>query len=270
MSNALSKSESHSDGPVVVKIGGAASSEEDTLIDDLVFLQKKGDSVVVVHGGGNVVSLWQKVHGIESRFIQGLRVTDAAGLEVVVAVLAGLVNKQLVSSIQSKGGKAVGLSGVDGNTIQADITNPELGYVGQIKDVSTELLENLVGLGYIPVVSPISIQRGARAAECGGLLNVNADTVAVETALALRARHLIYLTDVPGVKDREGRVVSNLSREEADKLIAGGIIEGGMIPKVEACLKASQASIQAHVLDGRKPNTLLKALEDGGTGTRFI
>jgi acetylglutamate kinase len=126
-----------------------------------------------------------------------------------------------------------------------------------------------VGLGYIPVVSPISIQRGARAAECGGLLNVNADTVAVETALALRARHLIYLTDVPGVKDREGRVVSNLSLEEADKLIVGGIIEGGMIPKVEACLKASQASIQSHVLDGRKPNNLLKALEDGGTGTRF-
>ena len=163
----------------------------------------------------------------------------------------------------------MGLSGVDGDLVHADIMNPALGHVGQIKGVDTKLLEILLEQGYTPVVSPISMHTGASVTECSGLLNVNADTVAVEIALALRARHLIYLTDVPGVQDNEGRTVSNLSSEEANKLIAAGIISGGMIPKVGACLKAAQASIQSHLLDGRKPNSLLQALEGIDMGTRF-
>ncbi|MEE9199395.1 MAG: acetylglutamate kinase [Dehalococcoidia bacterium] len=255
--------------PIVVKIGGGPLGEGDTLYQDLVSLQRDGQRVVVVHGGGNVVSRWQEIHGIEARFVRGLRVTDLPSLEVATAVLAGLVNKGLVASLQAEGGNAVGLSGVDGGILEARVVSPELGHVGRIATVHRGLLEALLREGYIPVVAPIAARGASNKQKGEGLLNVNADTVAAEVAAALKAHRLIYLTDVPGVRDGAGGSIPYLSIEETQRLIETGVITEGMIPKVEGCLRAARASVPACILDGREPHALLEAVAGGGIGTRF-
>lgn len=253
----------------VVKIGGGALGAADTLFSDLAELQRRGSEIIVVHGGGNVVSEWQKRHGVEARFVRGLRVTDGPSLEVATAVLAGLVNKELVASIAGCGGRAVGVSGVDGGIIQAEVRDSQLGYVGRVTGVDAGPLEALARSGCLPVLSPIAAQQRNGSSVWKGYLNVNADTVAGELAAAIRASGLIYLTDVEGILDERGNCVSSLTRKKAEEWMESGVINSGMIPKVEACLKAAEAGVKAVITDGRRAGALLEAVEGRGTGTWF-
>jgi acetylglutamate kinase len=244
-------------GIIVVKIGGSTLGNHDTTLEDLVELQKQGLSLVVVHGGAKVTSEWLARLGIPTSFVNGLRVTDAETLKVVAAALGGLVNKELVVAIQALGGKAVGLSGCDGNLLRASIKSLELGYVGEIVAVDPTLLELLLGAGYMPVVAPVSF------GSVGGkvtLLNVNGDTAAGEIAAALAAEKLIFLTDVDGIHDGSGRVVPRLDLAAAKSMVASGVASGGMVPKIEASLRALTATHIAHIVDGRMSHALLKAI----------
>ena len=249
----------------MVKIGSVALSPEDTSIDDIVALQKQGRQIIVTHGGGKLITEWLGKQGLTTRFVRGERVTDQASLEVVIAVLTGLVNKEIVSSIQNRGGWAVGISGIDGGLIQASIKNAELGYVGTITKVNTAPLEVLLEAGYIPVVSPISLHPVPEAREMG--LNINADTVAGEIAVAIGAERLIFLTDVVGVCDQSGKLIPQLSPGEAEALIASGVASGGMIPKIKACLRALPNTSTSCIIDGRQPHSLLRGIEGEGGGT---
>jgi len=254
---------------IVVKIGGSTLGSHDTTLSDLVTLQKKGVVPVVVHGGGNKITEWLKKMGVATTFVRGMRVTDAATLEVVIAVLAGLVNKELVAEIMSKGGKAIGLSGVDGGLIRAKIENPELGYVGEVVKVNAEPVKAMLNAGYIPVIAPCGLKAAGGDSDPVMLLNINGDIVASEIAGALKAERLIFLTDVPGVRDGKGRFLSRLSAAEAMSMIASGVIAGGMIPKVEACLNALSRVPSTQILDGRSAGALLSAIEKETIGTRI-
>jgi len=253
------------DKVIVVKIGSVALSPEDTSIDDIVALQKQRRRIIVTHGGGKLIPEWLKKLGLTTRFVRGERVTDQVALEVVIAVLTGLVNKEIVSSIQNRGGWAVGISGIDGGLIQASIKNAELGYVGMVTKVNTAPLELLLDAGYIPVVSPISLHPVPEAREMG--LNINADDVAGEIAATIGAERLILLTDVVGVCDQSGRLLPRLSPDEAEALIASGVASGGMIPKLKACLRALASASTTCIIDGRQPHALLREIEGGGSGT---
>jgi acetylglutamate kinase len=244
---------------VVVKIGGSTLGGHDTTLEDLVELQKQGKSPVVVHGGAKVSSEWLARLGIHTSFVSGLRVTDAETLKVVAAALGGLVNKELVVAIQALGGKAVGLSGCDGNLLLASVKSPALGYVGEIVAVDSTPLKLLLDAGYMPVVSPVS---------CGPvegrmtLLNVNGDTAAGEIAASLAAERLIFLTDVDGIHDGAGKVLPRLSLAEARHMIASGVASEGMIPKIEASLRALTTTQVVRIIDGR----IAHALRDDITG----
>ncbi len=255
--------------PIVAKIGAGVLGAGDTLFADLASLQKQGVPTVLVHGGGALISQWQKNLDIETTFVRGLRVTDGRSLEVATAVLAGLVNKVLISCLQGEGAKAVGLSGVDGGILQADVLDPELGFVGKIKRVDVSALSALMNEGFLPVIAPLALQTGPGERALGGILNINADTAAAEIGAALNACRLIYLTDVPGVRDAAQNTIARLSREQATELVETGVISQGMIPKVEACLGAAGASVDSWIVDGRQPHALLEALSGNGVGTRF-
>jgi len=254
---------------IVVKIGGSTLGSHDTTLDDLVTLQKKGIIPVVIHGGGNKITEWLKKMGVATTFVRGMRVTDAATLEVVTAVLAGLVNKELVAAIMSRGGKAIGLSGVDGGLIRAKIENPELGYVGEVVKVNAEPVKAMLNAGYIPVIAPCGLKVAGGDSDPVMLLNINGDVVASEIAGALKAERLIFLTDVPGVRDGEDKFLPRLSAAEARKMIASGVIAGGMIPKVEACLNALSRVPSTQIVDGRTAGALLSAIEKENVGTRI-
>jgi acetylglutamate kinase len=251
---------------IIVKVGGSTWESRDAALDDLVSLQREGHQLVVVHGGGELISQWLVIHSMESKFVGGLRVTDRDALPVVVAVLAGLVNKELVAGINAQGGRAVGLSGADGGLIRAR-RRPELGFVGEIEGVDAGLLRSLLEDGYMPVVAPVGINSGDEALP-SRLLNINADTAAGEIALALAADLLVFLTDVPGIMDAQGRVVERLSAKEAQALTEAGTIKGGMLPKVEACLRAASSSTTALIVDGRWARSLRDAIEGQVAGTR--
>lgn len=252
---------------IVVKIGGSTLGVHDTTLQDLVTLQQQGAIPVVVHGGGAVITEWLNRQGIPSRFVRGLRATDAVALQVVIAVLAGLVNKELVAEIQALGGRAVGISGIDGGLILGQVEDPELGYVGAVTGVSLAPLEALRTAGYIPVVSTLGYNPSAKAGEEPLMLNVNADTVAGELAAALRADTLIFLTDVPGVQDRAGAVLPRLTAAQTRNLIESGTASGGMIPKLDACLRASNAGTASWIVDGRVEHILLATLSKHPVGT---
>ena len=252
-----------SESPVlVVKIGGSTLGSHDTTLEDLVALQGRGWRPLVVHGGGALVSEWLKLHDTPTRFVRGLRVTDAASLRVVVAVLAGLVNKELVAALNALGGRAIGLSGADGALIRVSPLDPELGYVGQIERVDGDMLRRLLDERYLPVVAPLGLlwQDGGPRNQ---IMNINADTVAGEAALALGARWLVFLTDVPGIVGRDGHSLARLAPGEAAALVEEGVVSGGMIPKVEACLRAAAGGTRTAIIDGRQPHALLAALDRG-------
>lgn len=257
---------------VVIKYGGSAMLNPEinkTIVQDIVLLKLVGLKPVIVHGGGPEINNMLKRLNIESKFIDGLRVTTKEIMEVVEMVLAGKVNKQIVQMITGQGGCAVGLTGKDGRILRAEklIKNGiDLGFVGDIKKVNTKLIKTLIDDGFIPVISPIGSDKE------GNTYNINADYAAVAIAGALHAEKLVFLTDVEGVlkdKDDSSSLISFLNNEEAKKYIEDGTIAGGMIPKVECCMKAIDEGVQmVHILDGRKKHALiLEIYTPNGIGT---
>lgn len=253
--------------PTVIKIGGSTLGTNDTTLKDLVTLQSKGLLPVVVHGGGNQITKWLDRMGISTNFVRGLRVTDEDTLKVVIAVLAGLVNKELVAAINSMGGRASGLSGIDGGLIQARIGKPGIGYVGEVVKVNPEPVIALLSAGYIPVIAPGGFRLPSEDNNPIKFLNINGDESASEIAIALKAEKLIFLTDVPGVQGHDGKLLEKLSRNEARELIDTGVITGGMIPKVESCLRALTSVSSTQIVDGRMDGALLAAVEGKSVGT---
>ena len=253
---------------MVVKYGGHAMGDTElgkAFARDIALLKQSGVNPIVVHGGGPQIGRMLKRLGIESRFVDGLRVTDRATMEVVEMVLAGTINKELVAAINAAGGCAIGLSGKDGGLIEARKLvrdGADLGFVGEPERVSERVLAALRQSDIIPVIAPIGV--GAD----GETYNINADTVAGAVAAAMRARRFLLLTDVPGVLDRDGKLIPELTAAEARRLIADGTISGGMIPKVETCLAAVEGGVAAAVIvDGRVPHAILLELFTEGAGT---
>ncbi|GIK97848.1 MAG: acetylglutamate kinase [Xanthobacteraceae bacterium] len=264
---------------VVVKYGGHAMGHEDmarSFARDIVLLEQTAINPVVVHGGGPQIGEMLKRLGIESKFAGGLRITDAATVEIVEMVLAGSINKQIVGFINAAGGKAVGLTGKDGNMVTARkvaraVVDPgsnieklvDLGFVGEPDRVDTMVLTQILGRELIPVLAPV-----ATSAD-GATYNVNADTFAGAIAGALKAKRLLLLTDVAGVLDKSKKLIKELSIDDARKLVADGTISGGMIPKVETCIYALEQGVEGVViLDGQVPHAvLIELLTDEGAGT---
>jgi acetylglutamate kinase len=252
---------------IVVKIGGSTLGSHDTTLEDIVALQRQGKRLVVVHGGGKLITDWLTKQGVSSRFVQGERVTDQPTLEVVISVLAGLVNKDIVATINSLGGRAAGISGVDGALIEGKIGDKEKGYVGVVVKVNTGILESLMKAGFVPIVAPVGLSAHARPADAPPILNFNADVVAGEIAAAIGAERLIFLTDVAGILDQSGKLLPQLTPRDAEALMASGVASGGMLPKIRACLRALSSTSTTCIIDGRISHALLKEIEKGGSGT---
>ena len=264
---------------IVVKYGGHAMGDESTARDfarDMVLLEQSGVNPVVVHGGGPQIGAMLKKLGIQSQFSGGLRVTDSATIEIVEMVLCGSINKQIVGYINAEGGRAIGLCGKDGNMVRAKkferaVTDPvtdhdehiDLGFVGEPDKIDKTVLEQVLGRDLIPVLAPV-----AQGSE-GETYNVNADTFAGAIAGALKAKRLLFLTDVPGVLDKDKNIIKELKVDDIRRLIADGTITGGMIPKVETCIYALDQGVEGVViLDGKVPHAvLLELLTDHGAGT---
>ncbi|MBI3973980.1 MAG: acetylglutamate kinase [Chloroflexi bacterium] len=253
--------------PVVIKLGGAALPHRDAVLEDLRAVRRAGFQLILVHGGGPVISEWLKRVGKEPVFVNGLRQTDAETLEIAIMALAGKVNKELVAVLQQGDTPAVGICGVDGGFIRARRqANPDIGFVGEVAGVDPRPLEALAAAGYVPVIAPIALGPD-------GPLNINADTVAGDIAGAAGATSLIFLTDVPGVKDRAGSVLPALDRAAVEALKRDGTISGGMIPKVDACLSALDRvprTSTVAIVDGGHPHAIVEHVLHGRThGTLF-
>jgi acetylglutamate kinase len=282
LSEALPHMQRYDEEIVVVKYGGHAMGDEATarsFARDIVLMEQTAINPVVVHGCGPQIGEMLKRLGIESQFAAGLRITDEKTIEIVEMVLAGSINKQLVGYINEAGGKAVGLTGKDGNMVKArkitrTIADPDsniekvvdLGFVGEPEKVDTMVLTQILGRDLIPVLAPLATSKE------GVTYNVNADTFAGAIAGALKAKRLLLLTDVPGVLDKSKHLIKELSVGDARRLIADGTISGGMIPKVETCMYALEAGVEGVViLDGKVPHAvLLELLTDHGAGTLMM
>ncbi|RMF27105.1 MAG: acetylglutamate kinase [Cyanobacteria bacterium J083] len=273
LSEALPYIQKFTNRTIVVKYGGAAMKEEylkDKVIRDIILLSCIGVRLVVVHGGGPEINSWLDKLGIEPQFKNGLRVTDAATMDVVEMVLVGRVNKELVSLINRAGGLAVGLCGKDGNLIKArPVGKEEVGFVGEVNRIDTQLAKSLLDSGYVPVISSVA------ADETGQAYNINADTVAGEIAAALDAEKLILLTDTAGILQDyhdPSTLITKLNIKQARQLIATGVVSGGMIPKVECCVRSLAQGVKAaHIVDGRIPHALLlEILTDEGIGSMIV
>ena len=252
---------------IVIKIGGVTLDSGDTTIEDIVSLQQRGIPLVVVHGGGNTVTDWLKRQGVTTEFVRGERVTDLPALEVATAVLTGLVNKEIVAGINCLGGRAVGISGVDGALIESKAKNREMGYVGTVEKVNREVLDTLLAAGFIPVVAPVSLFSIDRPGDAARIINVNGDPIAGELAVAIEAAKLVFMTDTAGVCNASGALIPRISASEAEDLIASGVISGGMIPKVNACLRALTAGAETRIINGREKNALVSEIQGKAGGT---
>jgi acetylglutamate kinase len=279
LSEALPHMQQYDEEIVVVKYGGHAMGDDSmarSFARDIVLMEQTAINPVVVHGGGPQIGDMLKRLGIKSEFAAGLRITDKATIEVVEMVLAGSINKQIVGYINAAGGKAVGLTGKDGDMVKArkvtrTIVDPDsniekivdLGFVGEPDKVDTTVLTQILGRDLIPVLAPVA------TSATGETYNVNADTFAGAIAGALKAKRLLLLTDVPGVLDKSKKLIPQLSVNDARRLIADGTISGGMIPKVETCMYALEAGVEGVViLDGKVEHAvLMELLTDGGAGT---
>ena len=267
LSEALPYLQRYAGAVVVVKFGGNAMGDENAMAEfarDIVLMRQVGVNPVVVHGGGPMINDLLARLGIKSEFVRGKRVTDKATVEVVEMVLTGLVNKRIVQAIMDEGGRAVGLSGKDDDLMVCVADDPELGFVGKPVEMNVQVLRDLFAAGIIPVVAPV-----ATGMEANETFNVNGDTAAGALAAALKADRLLLLTDVSGVKNAAGEVVTQLSPKEVRAMIADGTISGGMIPKVETALNAVEGGVRAAViLDGRQPNAcLLELFTEHGAGS---
>jgi acetylglutamate kinase len=262
---------------VVIKYGGAAMEQGDLkepFALDVILLKLVGINPVIVHGGGPQIGALMKRLGKEPRFVGGMRVTDEETMDIVEMVLVGKINKEIVALINHHGGRAVGLSGKDADLIRAHRRGHRLpsgeevdiGLVGEVEAVNAEPIRLLEEHGFIPVIAPVAV------GDHGETYNVNADLVAGEVAAALSAEKLIHLTDVQGLLDGAGRLVSTLARKEAERLMQEGVIEGGMLPKVESSLRAlTGGSAKAHIVDGRVPHAiLLEIFTREGIGTEIV
>jgi acetylglutamate kinase len=248
---------------VVIKVGGNAieQAKDETLLD-IVLLRFVGMQPVLVHGGGPEITAMSERLGLKAEFKNGLRITDDKTMEVVKMVLTGKVNPDIVGAIIRLGGQAVGMSGEDGPSIIAEPLGEDMGFVGRVTQINREPITALLGRGYIPVIASIGLGYDGHA------YNINADTVAAEIAVSLGAAKLMLLTDVPGVLGVDGKVVAVLSQEDARQRIESGEVTGGMIPKLEACLRALDGVPLAHIVDGRTPHSLLLELfTESGIGT---
>jgi len=255
--------------PIVVKIGGSTLGSHDTTLEDMVTLQKRGLPLVVVHGGGNRVTEWLKRQGIPTSFVGGLRVTDERSLEMVAAVLGGLVNTDLVAAINSLGGRAIGMTGVDGNLMEGKIEDAGLGYVGRIVKVNTKAVKAILAAGFIPLIAPPCAKSAEETASVP-YLNVNGDEIAGELAAAMSAQSLIFLTDVEGIRDSQGNLLRKVTAGEVKSLLASGVIAGGMIPKAEAALTALRTTPLVQITDGRLPHALIGAVAGEIAGTVIV
>jgi acetylglutamate kinase len=267
LSQALPYLQRYSGAVVVVKFGGNAMGDDDAMAEfarDVVLMRQVGVNPVVVHGGGPMINDMLGKLGIKSEFVRGKRVTDKATVEVVEMILSGLVNKRIVQAINDQGGRAVGISGKDDDLMVCEADDPELGFVGRPVEMNVQILRDLYGAGLIPVVAPV-----ATGVADNETFNVNGDTAAGAIAGALQADRLLLLTDVPGVKGRDGQIVTQLHPDEVRTMIADGTISGGMIPKVETAMNAVEAGVRAAViLDGKLPNAcLLELFTDHGAGS---
>lgn len=256
---------------VVVKFGGNAMVSQDlcsAVMSDITLLTQVGVRVVLVHGGGPEISDMLKRVNKTSEFVDGLRVTDAETMEIAQMVLCGKINKNLVAQMQKAGGNAIGLCGVDGHMIEAACLNPKLGFVGEITKVNPKPVMDMLDMGYIPVVSSVGCDAEGHA------YNINADTAAAAIAAALGAECMVAMTDIVGIlrdKDDPASLISCINVQEAPAMIAGGVISGGMFPKVEGCVNAVKAGVKkVFIIDGRvKHSILIELLTDEGMGTMF-
>lgn len=266
LSEALPYLQRYDGATVVIKFGGHAMVDDtamDSFARDIALMSQVGVNPVVVHGGGPMINDLLAKLDIKSEFVNGKRVTDAATVEVVEMVLSGQVNKRIVQAINEQGGRAVGLSGKDANLMICDQTDPALGFVGTPAEMNPEILHNLAATDTIPVIAPIG------AGGDGETFNVNGDTAAGAIAASLNADRLLLLTDVPGVKNAEGEVVTELTPDQIRQMTADGTVAGGMIPKTETALAAIEGGVRAVViLDGRASNAcLLELFTDHGAGS---
>ena len=256
---------------VVIKYGGNAMVSEhlkDSVIRDIVLLQLIGVKVVLVHGGGPEITDMLGKIGKESKFVNGLRVTDQETVDVALMVLAGKINKSLVNLIELKGGNAIGLSGLDGHMIEAKVKNPELGFVGDITKVNIKPILDVIDKGYIPVVSTVGCDNE------GHVYNINADTAAARLAGALGAESLIAMTNIAGIlrdKDDPDTLISSIRVGDLPELVSSGVIQGGMVPKAECCRNAIEWGVnRVFIIDGRVPHAILiEMLTNEGIGTMF-
>ena len=267
LSEALPYLQRYAGAIVVVKFGGNAMGDDDAMAEfarDVVLMRQVGVNPVVVHGGGPMINEMLTKLGIKSEFVRGKRVTDKATVEVVEMVLCGLVNKRIVQAIMDAGGRAVGISGKDDDLMVCVADDPELGFVGRPVEMNVQVLRDLYKAGIIPVVAPV-----ATGMADNETFNVNGDTAAGAIAGALKADRLLLLTDVSGVKNAAGDVVTQMTPEEVRQMMVDGVISGGMIPKTETALAALDAGVRAVViLDGRIPNAcLLELFTDHGAGS---
>lgn len=254
----------------VIKLGGSVFENKDTTLEDIVQLQEAGRQIVIIHGGGNIVSGWLDKLNLPTRMVHGERATDAATLDVVAAVLSGLVNKQIVAALIKAGGNAIGISGVDGGLIQGKARNGEMGFMGNVVKVNPSPLITLLKASIIPVVAPVSLNAFERAEGAPHLLNINGDPAAGEIAAAINASQLIFLTDVTGIQDENGNLIKTVTPTEAEELLASGVAKGGMVPKLRAGLKALSAGAKTCIINGNQPHILLKEIESGGCGTTIL
>lgn len=269
LSEALPHLQRYSGAVVVVKFGGNAMGDDAAMAEfarDIVLMRQVGVNPVVVHGGGPMINEMLGKLGIKSEFVRGKRVTDKATVEVVEMILSGLVNKRIVQAINDQGGRAVGISGKDDDLMVCEADDPELGFVGRPVEMNVQVLRDLYKAGIIPVVAPV-----ATGVADNETFNVNGDTAAGAIAGALQADRLLLLTDVSGVKNAAGEVMTQISPEEIRQMTDAGVIAGGMIPKTETALMALDQGVRAvTILDGRLPNAvLLELFTDHGAGSQI-